>query len=446
MKNQFAALALVACVLSGTALHVLAQGAAPVASVTVSGTSVTASWTAVPGATSYRVDLGTYSGGTNIISVNAGNILSAGGSLPVGTYFLRVFPMTGTTVGTGSNEVAFNVGTPRPGIPGGFTATVVGTNLVFTWTAPTSGGAPTGYLLQAGTQFNQSNLATAIPVGNALTYVVPNPSSLLSPGAYFTRLVAFNGTGSGEPSDEAVFTIGNLPGVPTPNAPVVSGNQVTLSWNPPAGGLPATAYRIEGQYGDSRVLLNAATVDGATTSFTATGLPNGPYYWRVRAFNGAAAGGVFGIASFLVGPVPPTPPGPRTANPSTGRRLPRPGYAAGIVQAMAAAYPGDLRNSCKETGGNNLWLFRLVRELRKIDTRWGLNWKRGNAGDMSQDIVAYNWGSLPDEGTVDAYIWDVIGGHCGPNPGWFWDDKTEVTLSSGTIMRWTLQPYTAAGF
>jgi hypothetical protein len=116
------------------------------------------------------------------------------------------------------------------------------------------------------------------------------------------------------------------------------------------------------------------------------------------------------------------------------------------VQSIANVYRGDLVNSCREFGGHNLWLFKLVRELRRIDTRWGLNWKRGNVGDMSQDVVAFNWGTNPDESTVDAYIWDVIGGHCGPNPGPNWGDVTDITLSSGTTMRWTLRPYQAAGF
>ncbi len=445
---KFVSVRLMAAAVVAIGLHALvaAQGSAPVVTVTVAGNNVSVSWTAVPGATSYRVDVGTYPGGTNIVTANVGGVLSAGGALPVGTYYLRVFPVAGGTVGTGSTEGVFNVGTPRPGVPGTFAAAISGGTLVFTWTAPSTGGAPTGYVLQAGTTFNGVNLTGGIPVGNGLTYSVPNIGGLLPQGTYFARLLAVNGTGASDASDEAVFTLGNLPGVPTPNDAVVTGNSVTLSWNPPAGGQAITAYRIEGQYGDFRALGTAATVDGSTTSFTAPGLANGSYYWRVRGVSGTTPGAVFGTASFFVGPPPPIPAGPRTPNPRTGRKLPKPTYAAGIVQAIARAYPFDLRNSCRETGGNNIWLFRLVRELRKIDTRWGLNWKRGGVGDMSQDIVAYNWGSLPDEGTLDAYIWDVIGGHCGNNPDWFWDEKTDITLSSGTIMKWTLQPYTAAGF
>ena len=87
-----------------------------------------------------------------------------------------------------------------------------------------------------------------------------------------------------------------------------------------------------------------------------------------------------------------------------------------MAQEIARAYPGDLRNSCVEQGGNNTWLFRLVQRLRQEDSRWGLNWKRGRIGDLSQDIVTYNWGSEADEGTRQIYVLDVIGGHCGGNP------------------------------
>jgi hypothetical protein len=126
--------------------------------------------------------------------------------------------------------------------------------------------------------------------------------------------------------------------------------------------------------------------------------------------------------------------------------LPLPSYGESVVQAMANAYRGDLENSCVEHGGNNVWLYRVVNTLRQRDSRWGLNWKRGNRGDMSQDIVTYNYGSNPDEDTTDVYIVDAIGGHCGGGPDWAWFDQTGATRNGGGIGRWTLQPYLRAGF
>ena len=106
---------------------------------------------------------------------------------------------------------------------------------------------------------------------------------------------------------------------------------------------------------------------------------------------------------------------------------------------MARLYPGELRDSC----GNNTWLFRLVQRLRQEDTRWGLNWKRSRVGDMSQDAITYNYGPEADEGTRFVHVVDVIGGHCGGNPGGVWIDQT-ILWSTGAT--WTLQPYLAAGY
>ena len=138
----------------------------------------------------------------------------------------------------------------------------------------------------------------------------------------------------------------------------------------------------------------------------------------------------------------PTPGGNRTPNPPPGQFLPLPDRSA-VLQDLARQYAGELQNSCVASGGNNNWLFRLVQRLRTEDTRWGLNWKRGRIGDMSQDILTYNAGSEADEGTRNIYVLDVINGHCGPTPNWAWNN---VTGQGGADAIWTLQPYTAAGF
>ena len=110
-----------------------------------------------------------------------------------------------------------------------------------------------------------------------------------------------------------------------------------------------------------------------------------------------------------------------------------------VVNALAAERPDLLAASCVEMGGNNDFLFELVRRLRAMDVRWGLNWKRGVVGDMSQDVVDYYFGpGDPVESSTDVYILDVIGGHCGPTPSPAFTDVTEATRMGGTIGRWTL--------
>jgi hypothetical protein len=145
-------------------------------------------------------------------------------------------------------------------------------------------------------------------------------------------------------------------------------------------------------------------------------------------------GGRFTLMGFEPGVEPPPPP-PPPPPPTMGLPDER-----DEVNALAAERPDLLAASCVEDGGNNDFLFELVRRLRAIDTRWGLNWKRGVVGDMSQDVVDYHFGTGAPEDSTDVYIIDVIGGHCGDAPSPAFTDVTEATRLGGTIGRWTLAP------
>ena len=67
----------------------------------------------------------------------------------------------------------------------------------------------------------------------------------------------------------------------------------------------------------------------------------------------------------------------------------------------------------------------VVDRLRLKDTRWGFQSRRGVAGDVARDEVAYHWGPGPDEGSRDSYAWDIMVGHCGPNPQPAWIDVSD---------------------
>ncbi len=108
-----------------------------------------------------------------------------------------------------------------------------------------------------------------------------------------------------------------------------------------------------------------------------------------------------------------------------------------LVDQVAADHPDLLADSCQDEGGTWEFLDLLVTELRKVDVRWGYNWKRGKVGDPSQDVVDYHFGPGESEGSTDVYIIDVIVGHCGPNPSPGWIDQTQATADAGEIGRWT---------
>ena len=218
----------------------------------------------------------------------------------------------------------------------------------------------------------------------------------------------------------------------------VNGTLVTIQWTQVPG---AQVYDVE----VGGTLSGAVTLPAAPTQYTLNA-PPGTYVLRLRGRAGSVVGPFSAPVTITVGaPAPPTPPGPvpvppptgnRTPDPPPGTILPLPGYGPAVVQQMAAAFPRALRNSC----GNHEWLLRLVYQLRQIDTRWGFNWKRGRVGDLSEDVVNYHFGAGPDENSTNVYIIDVIGGHCGGNPGPNWQDQTGATRRAGTIGRWTLSP------
>ncbi|HTU99017.1 MAG TPA: IPT/TIG domain-containing protein [Luteitalea sp.] len=118
----------------------------------------------------------------------------------------------------------------------------------------------------------------------------------------------------------------------------------------------------------------------------------------------------------------------------------------GLVASVGNARRFDLIFSCTEHGApnSNNFMFEVVAELRRRyqTNRWGLNWKRGNVGDLSQDIVNYYNGPEGSQmrNSTQVRIYDIIGGHCGNNPGPFWVDQTGATRAAGTVGRWTTDP------
>lgn len=326
--------------------------------------------------------------------------------------------------------------------------TANGATVTINWTDLSAQGA-VGYNLVVGTTSGGSQIASVNLPSSITNIVVAAPA-----GTYYLRVRGLAASGGAGPfSNEASVTVGtSAPGPsPTPgpcsapSAPTVTttvtGLTVVVNWGASPG---AAGYRVEFSRtpGGTELVQNASA--GATSYTQYVGMV-GTFYVRVTAVNSCGATSSETVA-FTMDNTTPTGSGPRTPDPAPGQRLPLPSYGAAIVEQVAARYGGDLQNSCVEHGGNNVFMFRVVQALRALDSRWGLNWKRGNRGDLSQDIVNYNFGSGPDEDSTNVYIVDIIGGHCGNRAYPTWIDQTEATRQGGSIGRWTLQPYLRAGF
>jgi predicted phage tail protein len=131
---------------------------------------------------------------------------SVGAFVADGTYVVRVAAANrcGTSVPTA--EASITIGGPPPqlpGAPGAVTAAVNGSTVQLDWTAPTTGGAPARYIIEATT-------TDGAPV---LTIDTGNPSTTFTyegalPGVYVVRVRAANGAGAGAPAVPIVVTVG----------------------------------------------------------------------------------------------------------------------------------------------------------------------------------------------------------------------------------------------
>lgn len=394
------------------------------------GQTVVLTWTAVPGATNYIAAVGVQSN-TYLLVQAIGNATTVSIAAPPGLYYIRVAAQNAEGISQPSNEVVIAVAPTSgaaPPAPANLTAQVSGQAALLSWQLGQGGGTTSGLVFAVGSAPGASNLGF-VPLRVSTSAAAPIPV-----GTYFARLYAVGPGGVSAPSNELTLTVGST-GCGTPVGPTatanVSGQTVTVAWGAVAG---AANYRVDVSMTSGGPLVLSQMLTGATTSLSASGAAAGTYFLKVTAIS--ACGEQASGPEIQLQVAAPPPGTNRTPDPAPGQILPLPNMSS-IVDEVARNYPGDLRNSCREQGGNNVWLFRLVQRLRQIDTRWGLNWKRANVGDMSQDVVDYHYGAGPDEGSYDTYVVDVIGGHCGSNPGPAFHDVT-VLGTRGAI--WTIQP------
>lgn len=423
-----------------------AQAQAPVLSpAVVTGSAapftVTLSWSPTAGATGYRVDYG-LTPGTTAGSLPLGAVTSVPiPGVPVGVYYVRVVALPG---GATSNEITVTAVPTPPQAPTNLQVSRLGTTVVAVWDPPAGGSAPTSYQLRAG--YTPTGNDFIVPVAGT-TFATPAP-----PATYYLRVVALNAAGPSVESNTVAVTMTPAGACDAPPAVTINTSTfityLTVSWTQVPG---VQGYLLDAFLNGNQVYSNIPFGPGSIVSQV---VPIATYDVRVRAVWGAPCAGTQGTQAsktFVVDGAPP--PGPRTPDPAPGQYLAVPGYLRDVVTQTANDRPDLLRNSCVDTGGNNRFMFEVTRRLRAIDNRWGNNIKRCSQG-LSQDIVDYNRSSQPDQGartnalTTERNInlFDIIGGHCGGNPGPNWTDVTQATLNGNACAEWTLLPYIQAGF
>lgn len=423
---------------------VQAQGAGPVLNpVQVVGPNVTFTWSPMAGASSYGLQAGV-APGAYLVGLNVGNTTTFSTMAPMpAVYFARIVALNaaGSPIGA-SQEVAFHVTSMfvPPAKPANLTTHLNGSTAVITWEAGTGGGALAGYLLQAGTASGASDIGQFPFPASTTSLQVP-----VGAGTYYLRVLGVNQGGVGAASDEATLNMpagGGCTAPPTRSInQTIFGHRVRLSWAPVPGAL-GYVLNVTGTHALS------AFVPPHTPFLQENAAPLGVYQASLTTVFACGQSSVGPQTTITVDGAPP--PGPRAPNPPPGQLIPDHtiGWGAGVIEHLARERPDLLHASCREHGGNNRFMFEAVRRLRARDNRFGLNWKRGNRGDLSQDIVTYNASSGVDEGarSPNIYIFDIIGGHCGSNPSAAWINQTRATAEAGTIGIWTLLPYLDAGY
>lgn len=235
--------------------------------------------------TGYTLIARVAAGAPPVVTLPLGATRSFGVTAPNGTFLLSLTATNGS--GTGPESAGVSVTFPGgavapPAAPTGLAVSVAGSTASFTWTAPLSGGAPSGYVLLAGvTPGFAAPIATLPLAPSATSVVVPG----VPVGTFYVRLVSQNASGTSPSSNEVSLTIAGAtaPGAPTLTASA-TGSTVNVSWSPGSGGAPA-GYTLRAAVTPGGTPIVSVPLGGTSVAFA--GVPSGTYYLTLTASNAA---------------------------------------------------------------------------------------------------------------------------------------------------------------
>lgn len=261
----------------------------------VDDTTATFTWTAVPGATGYRL----YAPGATTVAITSGATTTATlTGLNPGTRY----DATLTALGTGfeSAPTAAVPATTTIGAPAGLAVTAGVRTAALSWTA-VPGAAGYKVYRCAGAACAPTTLVATLTPGSTTSWT----DSALSDGTTYRYAVATYTADFTSPAGSPVEAT-TAPAAPaSPVVTAVTDTTATLTWN---ASTAATGYRV---FSGSTQLWS-----GTTTTTTLTGLTPGTLYtWGVAAYNGAGQSAQAPFASVRTRPAAVTAdltPGYRT--------------------------------------------------------------------------------------------------------------------------------------
>lgn len=345
----------------------LTQVTVPTAPNTPTAGSVTASsfavsWSAVTGATSYKLDVATDSGFTSKLSsyndVTATSPTTVSGLNASTTYYVRVRAVS--SGGTGANSGTLTQSTAAsataPAAPTGLTVTPGNQLLSLSFAAGADGGsAITNYEYSTN---GGSSWTARSPASTATSFDI---TGLTNGTSYDVQVRAVNAIGTGTATDSVAGTPRTTPGAPTGLSVTPGNGQLTASFTAPAsnGGSALTNYEYSTNGGSSFTAVSPAST---STSITITGLSNGTSYnVQVRAVNAAGSG----TATDSVAGTPRTTPTVTTGS-----------------SGSVAAYSASLAGNITATGGANATV-RGVEYSTNNSFSTGTGTQSSSSGDFS---------------------------------------------------------------
>jgi hypothetical protein len=178
-----------------------------------SGSGVTLTWNRSPAGgppTFYIIEAGSAPGRSDLADFSTGAAAPSFSTSGVGagTYFVRVRAANAQGVSAPSSEAVLIVGAGAsgpcagpPGTPVGLRSAVSGSTVTLVWGAAT--GAPTSYLLEAGSSAGGTNITVSDTSSAASSLTAADVGA----GTYFVRVRARNACGTGSASNEVTVVV-----------------------------------------------------------------------------------------------------------------------------------------------------------------------------------------------------------------------------------------------
>ncbi|MDQ1381382.1 MAG: large repetitive protein, partial [Actinomycetota bacterium] len=250
---------------------------------------------------------------------------------------------------------------PVPGAPSNVVATARPAAADVSWTAPSTGGAPTAYAVtpfvggvaQATVTVSGSPPATSVTVGN-----------LTNGTSYTFTVTAANATGSSgpsAPSNAVVPMPPPAPGAPTNVTATAGSGLASVSWSAPtAGGAPAS-YAVTPFIGTTAQPPTTVTGSPPSTSTVVNGLTNGTTYTFTVVASNSVGSSAPSSPSNTVTPSP-TPPiaVERTVSADGVGTVSTPAFSTSLVGDLVVAFvsadgPASSTTATSVTGSGLTW-------------------------------------------------------------------------------------------